>query len=118
MKKAIILTGRENNGRVIESYQLLIDSDYISGIYTHNSGETREDFLSDLAQRFADALSRQTSPLEIGVLNGYKIPETGKTLRIERIDEALIRDLSQKLESKLRSKLAGKAHVFTAPNPN
>src|SRR3989344_2596057 len=118
MKKAIILTGRENNGGVTESYQLLIDLNYITGNYTHGAVETRESFLDDLTQRFASMLSEQRDPLEIGVLNGYKIQKTGETLRIERIDESLIRNLSQKLESKLKSKLAGEALVFLAPSRN
>jgi hypothetical protein len=99
MKKAIIITGIEDNST--ENYQLLIGCNYVSLNYNHK--KSREDFLKEIIQEFAEILARQERGeiMEVGILNGYKISKNGHAIRIGAIENSIVMGLSEELKSKL-----------------
>ena len=98
MEKMLILTGRVDNK---ESYQLLINCNYISGIYDNT--EEREKFYDELSNAFVERILQEKLQLELGVFNGLRInPETGRNERIPRLDNLFVNQFAHLVCEKIK----------------
>ena len=100
MEKAIIFTGKEETPQSrTESYQLLIDCDYISTSYDYSNERTS--FLEEVSDTFVSRILEQESPLEVGVCNGLRINPQGGHEIIPKLEEELLAQLTQRVCNKL-----------------
>lgn len=97
MDRAIIMIGREGK---VESYQLLIDCNYISTSYDGSS--ERELFFDDLSDNFVRRLLEESHrKLVIGTFNGHRInPETGEPETVSKLEDELVAQLGEKIKAK------------------
>lgn len=101
----MVMVGKEKD---TESYQLLINNNYISVEYNQELYGEHNNFLNNVCIKFAEKISKQKSSLELGVLNGFKINEQGVT-KIERLDSKLFENL---LIKKLKQLPKGAAAIM------
>lgn len=120
MEKAVIMVGREREGdSYSDHYLLLIRDEYTCSIYNHNSDY--QDFFDKMADKFCERLSRERGGLEMDVLNGFRLDhETKKAVKVERVEESIVQELSSRLSDGVARRLIHKdaRYAIKVTNPN
>ena len=100
MNKILVLVGKiQTENRECENYQLLINKNYLSVEY---SGEQeRESFLAEVSERFARQVVEDDAEGLLGVFNGLRINDEGKSEKIGRLEDAIVRRLGELLRNDL-----------------
>jgi hypothetical protein len=101
-RKVIVFTGvvETPRGRV-ESYQLLIDREYMTAVFDGSAG--RAAFLDDVSDAFVGRLLDIQYPFVLGVYNGLRInPETNRNERIPQLEESKVDEFSVSVREKMK----------------
>ena len=122
MDRAIVFVGREGSGEnYTEHYSLLVGDRFVSTHYVRNTThDPHFDFLNTLADEFGEAIAAGLSPLEVDILQGYRLDPSrasGSTVvKVDRLDAEVVQNFSAKITQKIRDLLQGRALVLVAHN--
>jgi hypothetical protein len=84
MDKTLLLAGKVGNQ---ESYQLMINRDYISA--TYDGSAERIPFYKKVSDTFVERILAEHFPLEVWVFNGLRInPKTGSHEKLPKLEDA------------------------------
>lgn len=97
--KALIVLGKENG---LESYHLIIGSKYFSATPSLKDKEYKK-FIDTVSDTFAKMICDEKNPVELGILNGFKVDD-GNLVRTSEINDN--NSFQKEVESKL-TKLCG-----------
>ncbi|HLC60642.1 MAG TPA: hypothetical protein VJJ52_04380 [Candidatus Nanoarchaeia archaeon] len=117
MDRAIIIVGAEGSGETYtEHYGLVVGTQFVSTSY-QGTREGHPQFLNNVADDFVENISAHPSPLEVGVLNGFKLDRNHRLVRIGNPDSETIQSLSQRISQKVIDLSERRALVIlVAPN--
>ncbi len=98
MKKVIVIVGREDrNGLNTEHYSLLVDREFASFSYDRNTGN-HSSFLDMIGNAFGEKVVSDGTPLELGILNGYRLDSrTHKLVKIDGLNQVIADYLSSQI---------------------
>lgn len=104
MKKILVLVGKKQiENRECESYQVLINLNYLSRDY---SGEQeREEFLAETSEEFAEYIAGGGISGQVVMFNGGRINKQGKMEKIRKLEESVAERFGELLREKITKSL-------------